>query len=115
MRSCSVAVGVEESAQRWVVISALEVVEARLCIVVVAIGAKKGQLGYSKSSVKEAEKAQQASFSPGRTEALPGCLRQASCRSEKLPNVIQSSIGEPSPDRWLRFQSSQKTVPCAGL
>ena len=40
MRSCSVAVGVEESAQRWVVISALEVVEARLLIRVVAVGAK---------------------------------------------------------------------------
>ena len=115
MRSCSVAVSVQESLDDGIVISGLQVIEARLCIVVVAIGAKKGQLGYSKSSVKEAEKAQQASFSPGRTEALPGCLRQASCRSEKLPNVIQSSIGEPSPDRWLRFQSSQKTVPCAGL
>lgn len=30
MRSCSVAVGVEKSAEGWVVISALEVVEARL-------------------------------------------------------------------------------------
>ena len=35
-----VAVGVEEATQGGVVISALQVVEARLCIAVVAIGAK---------------------------------------------------------------------------
>ena len=40
LAGAGVAVGVEESSEGWVVISALEVVEARLCIAVVAIGAK---------------------------------------------------------------------------
>ena len=39
-----VAVSVEEAAQGGIVVSALEVVEARLCIVVVAAGAKMGSI-----------------------------------------------------------------------
>ena len=47
-----VAVGVEESSEGWVTISALEVIEARLCIVVVAIGAKIRSIGLFKKQRK---------------------------------------------------------------
>ena len=40
LAGAGVAVGVDESTEGGVVISALEVVEARLCIAVVAVGAK---------------------------------------------------------------------------
>ena len=72
MAGAGVAVGVDKSSQGRVVISALQVIEARLRIVVVAVGAKMGSIGLFKSSIKKAEKWQKTGSSPGRAEALPG-------------------------------------------
>ena len=52
MRSCSVAVSVQESLDDGIVISGLEVIEARLCIVVVTAGAKMRSIQPSEKSEK---------------------------------------------------------------
>ena len=52
MSRAAVAVGVEETLNDGVVISALEVIEARLCIVVVAVGAKMRSIQPSEKSEK---------------------------------------------------------------
>jgi hypothetical protein len=72
-----VAVGVDESSQAWVVISALEVIEARLLICTVSVGAKK----RDKSAVQAAalwklKRCRKQVVFPGRAEALPAALIQ---------------------------------------
>ena len=57
MRSCSVAVSVQESLDDGIVISGLQVIEARLLIRVVAVGAKMRSIQPSEKSEKWCEKA----------------------------------------------------------